>query len=101
MSFSGGRRFESCLGNWFLCLVFNFGVNSGMNRQGKIKGRIGWLDCGSVSFEDAAVKVAEHAQVGADKVTVVVRDQELPDTEFELTVESVRAYRVTGLRGEE
>jgi len=72
-----------------------------MNRQGKIKGHIGWMDCGAVSFADAAVKVAQHSQVVADKVFVVLRDQDDPETEHEVTVESVRGYRVSGLRGGE
>lgn len=70
-------------------------------RQGKIKGREAWINCGDVSFEDAAITVAQHSQVNSDEVTVIVRDAELPETEFELKVQSVRAYRVTGLRGGE
>lgn len=70
-------------------------------RQGKIKGREAWINCGDVSFEDAAVTVAQHSQVGADEVTVVLRDAELPETEFECKVQLTRAYRVTGLRGGE
>lgn len=72
---------------------------SGMNRQGKVKGQIGWLDCGAVTFADAAVKVAQHSQVSADRVFVVVRDASDPLVEHELTVESVRGYKVHGLRG--
>lgn len=70
-------------------------------RQGKIKGRSEWINCGNVSFEQAAIVVAQHSQVAADEVTVIVRDAELPETEFELKVQSVRAYRVIGLRGGE
>lgn len=72
-----------------------------MLRQGKIKGRSEWINCGAVTFENAAIAVAQHSQVCADLVTVVVRDADLPETEFELQVESVRAFRVTGLRGGE
>lgn len=70
-------------------------------RQGKIKGREAWINCGDVTFEDAAVTVAQHSQVGADEVTVVLRDFETPETEFECKVQMVRAYKVTGLRGGE
>jgi hypothetical protein len=70
-------------------------------RQGKIRGREAWIDCGNVTYEDAAVKVAQHSQVGADEVTVVLRDFETPETEFECKVVMSRAYRVTGLRGGE
>lgn len=70
-------------------------------RQGKIKGREAWINCGDVTLEQAAVTVAQHSQVSADQVTVIVRDAEQPETEFELKVESVRAYKVTGLRGGE
>lgn len=73
---------------------------SGLNRQGKIKGHIGWLDCGAVTFVDAAVKVAQHSQSSADKIFVVLRDADEPEIEFELTVESERSYKVTGLRGD-
>lgn len=68
-------------------------------RQGKIKGRSEWINCGNVTFEDAAITVAQHSQVAADEVTVIVRDAELPQTEFELKVHSLRAFQVSGLRG--
>jgi hypothetical protein len=74
---------------------------SGVLRQGKIKGRSEWINCGNVTFEDAAITVAQHSQVSADQVTVIVRDAELPDTEFELKVELVRAFKISGLRGGE
>jgi hypothetical protein len=72
-----------------------------VHRQGKIKGRSEWIDCGDVTFQDAAIAVARHSQVGVDQVTVIVRDLDQPEFESELKVESFLAYRVTGLRGGE
>lgn len=69
-----------------------------INRQVKVKGTDVWFDMGDVSFEDAAVNLAQRQGLVADKLFVTVRDdQDL--TEFDLTVESFRGFRVTGLRG--
>jgi hypothetical protein len=69
-----------------------------LNRQAKVKGTEAWFDMGNVSFEDAAVNLAQQKGLVADKLFVTVRDdQDL--TEFDLTVESFRGFRVTGLRG--
>ena len=70
-----------------------------MSRQAKIANTDKWFDFGDVTHEDAAIAMAERANVEADKVFVVTRDAETPAVEFPLTVEIVRAYRVTGLRG--
>jgi hypothetical protein len=70
-----------------------------LNRQAKLKGTDDWEDMGNVSFEDAAVNLAEKLGRGADKIHVTLRDSDDPATEFDVTVESTRAYRVTGLRG--
>lgn len=72
---------------------------SGLNRQGKIRGRDTWLDCGPVSFEDCAIMTTRHAQLGAEVTHVVVRDMEDPDVTHELKVERFIAHKVTGLRG--
>jgi hypothetical protein len=71
---------------------------SGVKRQGKIKGRETWLDCGDVTIEDAAIMVCQHAQLATDVCYVIVRDVDTPATEYEFKVESSRAYRVTNLR---
>jgi hypothetical protein len=70
-----------------------------LNRQAKLKGTDDWSDMGSVSFEDAAVNFAERLGRGADRVHLTLRDADDPVTEFDVTVESTRAYRVIGLRG--
>jgi hypothetical protein len=69
-----------------------------LNRQAKLKGTDDWEDMGNVSFEDAAVNLAEKLGRGADKIHVTLRDAD-DKIEFDVTVESTRAYRVTGLRG--
>lgn len=72
-----------------------------LNRQAKLKGTDEWEDMGAVSFEDAAVNLTEKLGRGADKIHVTLRDLDDPATEFDVMVESYRAYRVTGLRGGE
>jgi len=69
-----------------------------LSRQAKLKGTDDWEDMGNVSFEDAAVNLAQKLGRGADRIHVTLRDSDDP-TEFDVTVESTRAYKVTGLRG--
>ncbi len=72
---------------------------SGLNRQGKIRGRDLWLDCGPVSFEDCAIMTTRHAQLGNELTIVVVRDSDNPEVTHELKVERFIAYKVGNLRG--
>jgi phosphate uptake regulator len=73
-------------------------IQKPLNRQAKVKGSDDWIDMGPVSFEDAAVSLVQRQGLVADKLFVTVRDdQDL--TEFDLTIESFRGFRVTGLRG--
>jgi hypothetical protein len=69
-----------------------------LNRQAKIKGTSVWTDMGNVTLSDAAVKFAEQRNLVADTLQITVRDDE-DKIEHELTVESFRAFRVSGLRG--
>lgn len=71
-----------------------------LSRQAKIKGSDQWFDMGNVSLRDAAVNFAEIKNLATDKIYVVVRDSE-DLVEHELTVESCRAFKVSGLRGGE
>jgi hypothetical protein len=71
---------------------------SKLNRQAKLKGTDDWVDMGSMSFEDAAVSLAERLGLGADKIHVTLRDAD-DKIEFDVTVELARAYKITGLRG--
>jgi len=76
-------------------------IEKRLNRQAKLKGTDQWFDMGNVSFEDAAINLAERLGRGADKIHVTLRDADDLATEFDVTVESTRAYRVVGLRGGE
>jgi len=71
-----------------------------MNRQARLKGSSKWTDMGAVTFEKAAVDMVERLGLTADKVTLTLQDDR-DRVEFDVVVESVRAYRVTGLRGGE
>lgn len=53
---------------------------------------------GAVSFEKAAVDMVERLGLTADKVTITLRDED-DKKEFDVVVESFRAYKVIGLRG--
>lgn len=79
-------------------MVLKRSDRSGLNRQAKLKGTDEWEDMGAVLFEDAAVNLAKKLGRGADKIHVTLRDAD-DRIEFDVTVESTRAYRVTGLRG--
>lgn len=69
-----------------------------LSRHAKIKGSDQWFDMGNVSIQDAAINFAEIKNLATDKIHVVVRDSE-DLVEHELTVESFRAFKVSGLRG--
>lgn len=70
-----------------------------MNRQARMAGSDQWQDFGSVSFEDAAIAMSKKANRTADKVQVFVRDADEPNQVYPLTVETVIAHKVSGLRG--
>lgn len=72
---------------------------SGLNRQARQNGITAWHNFGNVTLEQAAVAMTEKLGRGVDKVTVQVRDEAEPDTIWTVTVESCRAWKVTGLRG--
>lgn len=69
-----------------------------VNRQAKIKGTSQWFNMGNLTLSDAAIRFVERQNLTADKVMVTVRDEQ-DQVEHELTVESYRAFKVSGLRG--
>lgn len=71
-----------------------------MNRQAKRKGFSEWTDMGAVTFERAAIDMVERLGLTTDKVTLTLRDED-DKVEFDVVVDSFRAYKVTGLRGGE
>lgn len=71
-----------------------------MNRQVRMKGDKTWTDMGAVSFEKAAVDMVDRLGLVSDKVSLTLRD-EGDKVEFDVVVESFRAYQVTFLRGGE
>lgn len=72
---------------------------SGMNRQARFNGITEWQSFGAVTLEDAAIALVQKLNKTVDKVTVQVRDEAEPKTIWTVTVESVRAWKVNGLRG--
>jgi hypothetical protein len=76
-------------------------MTTALNRQVKTKGSTLWVSMGNKTIEDAAVAFAQMRNVEADKLFLVVRDEDNKEVEHELTVESFRGFRVSGLRGGE
>lgn len=72
-----------------------------VNRQVKLKGTTQWYSMGNQTIEDAAVAFAQLKNIESDKMFVTVRDADEPTSEHELTVESFRGFKVSGLRGGE
>ena len=69
-----------------------------MNRQARVVGSE-WQNMGNVSLEDAAVGMFERANLASDTLKVEVRDEDNEEVSWILTVQSMRYFRVTGLRG--
>jgi hypothetical protein len=72
-----------------------------LNRQVRLKGETQWYSMGNKTIENAAVDFVQLKNIEADKMFVTVRDADEPAIEHELTVESFRGFKVSGLRGEE